>query len=64
MTEITIVAIYDTLLQANAAVDELLAAGIQEGAIIHNADPRDEPPGATPEASFWTTLFEPDPVQG
>ena len=59
MTEETIVAVYDTATQAQAAVASLCSEGIPESAITLHADTARTSPGAVPqrEQGFWSGLF-------
>ncbi len=63
MTEETIVAVYDTATQAQAAVASLRSDGIPESAITLHADTARTSPGAVParEQGFWTGLFGGEP---
>ncbi|PWC41440.1 YsnF/AvaK domain-containing protein [Azospirillum sp. TSO22-1] len=64
MTDETIVAIYDTNAQADAAVRDLMAARVPADAISRHAGkaPGTATPAPAPEMGFWASLFggEPD----
>ena len=63
MTEETIVAVYDTATQAQAAVASLRSEGIPESAITLHADTARTAPGALSprEQGFWSGLFGGEP---
>ncbi len=65
MAEETIIAVYDTLEHAEAAIRDLTAAGVPAGAISHHAGGEhvaEGTTGAPREQGFWSSLFggEPD----
>ena len=62
MTDQTIVAVYDTAAQADAAVRDLKAANIAVDSITQHAKKLSDTTVAAPlEQGFWATLFGAEP---